>query len=32
MFIAVFLLIVLVQIFQSVGTRMAINEDKRIRR
>jgi D-methionine ABC transporter, permease protein len=32
MFIAVFLLIVLVQIFQTVGTRMAINEDKRIRR
>ena len=32
MFIAVFLLIVLVQIFQSVGTRMAISEDKRIRR
>lgn len=32
MFIAVFLLIVLVQIFQSVGTRMAIKEDKRIRR
>ena len=32
MFIAVFLLIVLVQIFQSVGRRMAINEDKRIRR
>ncbi len=32
MFIAVFLLIVLVQIFQTVGTRMAIKEDKRIRR
>ena len=32
MFIAVFLLIVLVQIFQTVGTRMAINDDKRIRR
>lgn len=32
MFIAVFLLIVLVQIFQTVGTRKAINEDKRIRR
>ncbi|AVM48376.1 methionine ABC transporter permease [Mogibacterium diversum] len=32
MFIAVFLLIVLVQIFQTVGTRLAINEDKRIRR
>ena len=32
MFIAVFLLIVLVQIFQTIGTRMAINEDKRIRR
>lgn len=32
MFIAVFLLIVLVHIFQTVGTRMAINEDKRIRR
>ena len=32
MFIAVFLLIVLVQIFQTVGTRMTINEDKRIRR
>ena len=32
MFVAVFLLIVLVQIFQTVGTRMAINEDKRIRR
>ena len=32
MFIAVFLLIVLVQIFQTVGTRMAINEDTRIRR
>ena len=32
MFIAVFLLIVLVQIFQTVGTRMAINEDKRIKR
>lgn len=32
MFIAVFLLIVLVQIFQTVGTKMAINEDKRIRR
>lgn len=32
MFIAVFLLIVLVQIFQTGGTRMAINEDKRIRR
>ena len=32
MFIAVFLLIVLVQIFQTVGTRMAITEDKRIRR
>ena len=32
MFIAVFLLIVLVQRFQTVGTRMAINEDKRIRR
>ena len=32
MFIAVFLLIVLVQIFQTVGTRMAINEDKQIRR
>lgn len=32
MFIAVFLLVVLVQIFQTVGTRMAINEDKRIRR
>ena len=32
MFIAVFLLIVLVQIFQTVGTRIAINEDKRIRR
>ena len=31
MFIAVFLLIVLVQIFQTVGTRMAIKEDKRIR-
>ena len=31
MFIAVFLLIVLVQIFQTVGTRMAINDDKRIR-
>lgn len=32
MFIAVFLLIVLVQIFQTIGTRMAINDDKRIRR
>lgn len=32
MFIAVFLLIVLVQIFQTVGTKMAINEDKRIKR
>lgn len=32
MFIAVFLLIVLVQIFQTVGTKIAINEDKRIRR
>lgn len=32
MFIAVFLLIVLVQIFQTAGTRMAINDDKRIRR
>ena len=32
MFIAVFLLIALVQIFQTVGTRMAIKEDKRIRR
>lgn len=32
MFIAVFLLIVLVQIFQTVGTRLAIKEDKRIRR
>ena len=32
MFIAVFLLIVLVKIFQTVGTRMAIKEDKRIRR
>ena len=32
MFIAVFLLIVLVQIFQTIGTRMAIKEDKRIRR
>lgn len=32
MFIAVFLLIVLVQIFQTVGTRMAINDDKRIKR
>ena len=32
MFIAVFLLIVLVQIFQTGGTRMAIKEDKRIRR
>ena len=32
MFIAVLLLIVLVQIFQTVGTRLAINEDKRIRR
>ena len=32
MFIAVFLLIVLVQLFQTVGTRLAINEDKRIRR
>lgn len=32
MFIAVFLLIVLVQILQTVGTRMAIKEDKRIRR
>ena len=32
MFIAVFLLIVLVQIFQTVGTRMAIKEEKRIRR
>ena len=32
MFIAVVLLIVRVQIFQTVGTRMAIKEDKRIRR
>ena len=32
MFIAVFLLIVLVQICQTVGTRLEINEDKRIRR
>ena len=32
MFIAVFLVIVLVQIFQTIGTRMAINDDKRIRR
>mgnify|MGYP000845792183 FL=1 len=32
MFIAVFLLIVLVQIFQTVGTKIAINGDKRIRR
>ena len=32
MFIAVFLLIVLGQILQTVGTRMAIKEDKRIRR
>ena len=32
LFIAVFLLIVLVQIFQTIGTRMAINDDKRIRR
>ena len=32
MFIAVFLLILLVQIFQTIGTRMAINDDKRIRR